>query len=611
MSDTPISAVEANDSEADVDVSVVIPVYNCEKFIREAIDSVRDQTIGKGHYEIVSVDDGSTDSSLSILYDLANNRDDLRVFTIPNSGSAAAPRNRGVDESVGRYLFFLDADDKLDPDTLKRMVQTADATGSGVVLCKLGLFGEGKLTRLLPSRPFSKNSYAVDFIESKANSTLSALKLFRSSIIDAHGIRFPVGFPVGEDQPFTLKAFLHSPHISILADKVYYWVRQRNDGTNVTSIGQPPRVHLDRIMSLISAIVENTEPGIRRDVLLRRPIVGKAGTVAVFGRKMLPAHGRGEREDMLSLYRNQITTLWNSRIRKYGAVASQVLVDLVVRNDLDEIENVSELLRANGHIPIEFDRKTSKFAYLPRVGDPITDLNVVFRVHLDRIRYTFGNIEISGETGIEGALVAPDSAQLVFRHRRSGTEAPVDLDVSRTHSEPQGIRSRFQVSVDVNELLEPALWDTFVDSTWGSLTFRENFGNSRAKGLDTRPVLLGNPTSSATFFTPRGNFGVDIGPTAAHLDSVHNMQPKPVGRFVIGRSEIIQLSGVHSDLTQARAYSEQSGKITEVTVIRHRDNSASVVVPRSFAKKGSYSIVLGDLNGNSVEISTLGDQTDS
>lgn len=611
MSDVPTSAPELAESGDALDVSVIIPVYNCEKFIEETITSVREQTIDNGHYEIVAVDDGSTDRSFSILEDLARDRSDIRVFTIPNSGSAAAPRNRGLEHASGRYLFFLDADDKLDRDTLKRMVQTADDTGSGVVLCKLGLFGEGKLTRLLPSRPFSKNSYAVDFIESKANSTLSALKLFRRSIIEEHNIRFPLGFAIGEDQPFTLKAFLHSPHVSILADKVYYWVRQRNDGTNVTSIGQPPRVHLDRIMSLISTIVENTEPGIRRDVLLRRPMVGKAGTVAVFGRKMLPAHGRTEREEMLSLYRNQITTLWNSRIRKYGAVASQVLVDLIVRNDLDEIEKVSKTLRTNGHIPIEFDQDTSKFAYLPHTGDPIIDLNIAPRVHLDRITYTSSTIEISGEIGIEGALAAPDSAQLVFIHRRSGTEAPVDLDVSRTYSGPHGMRSLFHVAVDASELSEPALWDAFVDASWGTLSFRENFGNSRAQGLDTRPVLLGNPTSSATFFTPRGNFGVDVGPTAAYLDSIHNLQPRPVGRFVIGRSEITQLSGLYSDLTQAETHSEHSGKITEVTVIRHQDNSASVIVPRSVAKNGNYSIVMRDSKGNSIEIPALGDQANS
>lgn len=600
----PSSAPEAAGSGDAIDASVIIPVYNCEKFIEETISSVREQTIGNGHYEIVAVDDGSTDQSLSILEELARGRSDLRVITIPNSGSAAAPRNRGLEHASGRYLFFLDADDKLDCDTLKRMVQTADDTGSGVVLCKLGLFGDKRLSRQIPSKPFSRSSYAVDFIDSKANSTLSALKLFRRSIIEAHNIRFPLGFAIGEDQPFTLKAFLHSPHVSILADKVYYWVRARGDGTNVTSIGQSPRKHLDRIMILTDTIVENTEPGLRRDVLLRRPIVGKAGTMAVFGRKMLPAHGRAECEEMLSLYRRQITSLWNPRIRKYGAVESQILVDLIIRDDLDEVERVSESLRSKGHISLQFDRKDSQFVYVPQECGPIADLNVMPRVHLARLKHGPDRLEISGEVGVNGVTEAPDSAQLVFRHRKSGAEVFLDLENTRTYSGTYGTRSSFTASLAINELSEPSLWDTFVNATWGALTLSENFGNSKARAIDTCPALLGNPTRAVSFFTPRGNLAIDIGPTEIYSDGVYNLQPTVVGQFVVGRSEIIELSGLHSNLALAEAHSKRDEKVIEVKVIRHQDNSASVVVPRSFAKRGQYSIVLRDTSENTITIPT-------
>lgn len=604
MSEVPASAPELAGSGDALDVSVIVPVYNCEKFIEETISSIREQTIGNGHYEIVAVDDGSTDRSFSILEELARDRSDLRVFTIPNSGSAAAPRNRGLEHASGRYLFFLDADDKLDRDTLRRMVQTADDTGSGVVLCKLGLFGDERQSRQIPSKPFSRSSYAVDFIDSKANSTLSALKLFRRSIVEAHNIRFPLGFAIGEDQPFTLKAFLHSPHVSILADKIYYWVRARGDGTNVTSIGQSPRRHLDRIMTLTNTIVESTEPGLRRDVLLRRPIVGKAGTVAVFGRKMLPAHGRAERKEMLSLYRRQIMPLWNPRIRKYGAVESQILVDLIIRDDLNEVEVVSESLRSKGHISLEFDRTNSQFVYAPQKGGPIADLNVMPRVHLERLKHGPDGLEISGEVGVNGVFEAPDSAQLVFRHRKSGAEVLGDFEDTRTYNGTQGTRSSFTASLTIDELSEPSLWDTFLNVTWGTLTLNENVGNSRARAIDTRPTLLGNPTRAVSFFTPRGNLGIDIGPTEIYSDGVYNLQPTVVGRFVVGRSEIIELSGLHNNPALAEAHSQRDDRIIDVKVIRHEDNSASVVVPRSFAKRGQYSIVLRDTSENTITIPT-------
>lgn len=590
-----------------VDVSVIIPVYNCEKFLDETIASVREQTIGEGRYEIVAVDDGSTDSSLEILSDLAKGNTDLRVLSIPNSGSAAAPRNRGVDEAKGRYLFFLDADDKLDPDALKRLVHMADTTGSGVVLCKLGAFGDGP-PRLVPSKPFGSNQYAVDFIESKANSTLSVQKLFRRSIIDEQNIRFPLGFSIGEDQPFALKAFLHSPHVSILADKPYYWLRHRGDGTNVTSAGQTPRKHLDRILSLITTIEENTEPGMRRDVLLRRPLVGKAGTLAVFGRKMIPAHGREEREEMLALYRNRVTHLWNPRVRKFGSIGSQVLVDLVVRNDLEEIERVSELLRTPGFLPLEFDWEQSQFYYSPLQGNPISDLNVSLRVHLTRIKYFKHTVELSGEIGVQGASEAPYSAELIVKHRQSGDEISIDLDVSRTNKGAYGIRSRFRAPLDLRNIETPGLWDCFIRARWGKYKLTEHLGHSKARGIDARPVLHGNPTQVATFFTPAGNFAVDIGPTAIHLDSVHNIRPVQIGRFTVGRNEVIEIDGAASDLVSAVAESARPERTHSVTLIRHQGTRAAVVVPRALAKKKSLKIALLDADGNSVNVSTSGQE---
>ena len=584
------------------DVSVIIPVYNCEKFIEETIGSVRDQTIGQGRYEIVAVDDGSTDSSLSILTELAEERSDLHVFTIPNSGSAAAPRNRGVEAAVGRYLFFLDADDKLAPDALERLVETADATGSGVVLCKLGAFGEGKVPRAVPSRPFGKSSYAVDFIESKANSTLSVQKLFRRSIVEEHNIRFPLGFAIGEDQPFALKAFLHSPHVSILADKPYYWLRARGDGTNITSKGQTPRKHLDRISSLITAIVENTEPGLRRDVLLRRPLVGRAGTLAVFGRKMLPAHGRAEREEMLAIFRNQINGLWNRNIRKYGAVSSQVLVDLVIRNDLDEIERVSELLRTKGHLPLNFDWEDSEFTYVPTSGAPIGDLNITLDAHLSRTRYNKQNIELAGYVGIQGASEAPYSAEILMRHRDSGTDVPFNLDAAQVGTGPHGVRTRFRVSLDSNDFPEFGVWDTFIRARWGTKTLVENFGHSKSKSVDTQPVLLGSPTHAAALFTPSGTFALDVGPTAINLSRDHHIRPRRVGRFVVGRDEITELNGVHSDLISATVRSKESGKTTEVRMVKHQGTRASVVVPRAVTKRGPYTIFLHDADDKAVKV---------
>lgn len=461
MTDAPTTALHDAD---DIDVSVVIPVYNCEKYLYETIGSVRDQDMPAGTVEIIAVDDGSTDSSLQILNELADAGNDLRVYSIPNSGSAAAPRNVGLEHARGRYVFFLDADDKFSPDALSRLTNVADETGSGVVLGKMGLF-EHKRAGQVPSAAFGRTVFAADFIEAKAHSTLGSLKLFRRSILTEHNIRFPLGYKIGEDQPFTMKAYLHSPHISILADKTYYWLRGREDGTNITSSGQPPRKHLVRILTLIQTILDNTEPGERRDHLLRRPIVGASGVTSVFGKKMIPAHDRVEREEMLAEFRQVVAPLWGPRIRDHGTRESQILVDLAVRGDLNEIERVSRILLEKKPLPLALDSTGSQFVYFPEQGEPVGDLKVDLRTHVESITAEGTALSVSGELGVNGVSTAPQSARLVFRHRKVENEVTHDLDVSRNYTGDFGTRARFNTTFDVSSLNDSNVWDIFVEAS--------------------------------------------------------------------------------------------------------------------------------------------------
>lgn len=105
-------------------VSIVIPVYNAAKFIQDTVMSVKSQTYPE--WELILVDDGSTDDGMTIMKDLAEdlNREKERVRIIELGGNqkAARARNRGIEEAKGRYLAFLDADDLWDPEKLAKQV---------------------------------------------------------------------------------------------------------------------------------------------------------------------------------------------------------------------------------------------------------------------------------------------------------------------------------------------------------------------------------------------------------------------------------------------------------------------------------------------------------
>lgn len=104
-------------------VSVIIPVYNVEQYLRQCLDSVVNQTLKD--IEIICVNDSSTDNSLAILNEYAARDSRIKVITQPNGGAGAA-RNNGLSASTGKYLSFLDSDDFFEPDMLELAYEKAE-----------------------------------------------------------------------------------------------------------------------------------------------------------------------------------------------------------------------------------------------------------------------------------------------------------------------------------------------------------------------------------------------------------------------------------------------------------------------------------------------------
>lgn len=111
-------------------ISIIVPVYNAEAYLRQCIDSLLSQTFED--IEIICVDDGSTDASASILTEYALKDCRLKVITQSNKGVSAS-RNRGIEESSGNWLMFVDSDDWIDPDTCELAYKTAIVSYANVV----------------------------------------------------------------------------------------------------------------------------------------------------------------------------------------------------------------------------------------------------------------------------------------------------------------------------------------------------------------------------------------------------------------------------------------------------------------------------------------------
>ena len=103
-------------------LSIIIPVYNVEPFVETCIRSCEAQDVSKDDYEIVVVNDGSKDNSLDVVNRVANEFENIRVFSQPNAGLSAA-RNTGMREAKGEYYMFVDSDDWIAENCLAKLIE--------------------------------------------------------------------------------------------------------------------------------------------------------------------------------------------------------------------------------------------------------------------------------------------------------------------------------------------------------------------------------------------------------------------------------------------------------------------------------------------------------
>lgn len=248
------------------DVSVIIAVYNTMPYLTRCLGSLVKQSIGVARLEVIAVDDGSTDGSGAELDRFASDYPGVvKVVHQPNSGGPAAPSNRGLDAAIGRFVFFIGADDYLGLEALERLVAAADTYESDVVVGRMvGVNG-----RYAHQAIFHSNQASIDLFDSSLPYHLSNTKLFRRELLDKHQIRYPEDMPVGSDQPFTFEACLRANRISVLSDyRFYYSVRRRN-ALNITYASDDVArlACTARIMDFIATLVE---PGSRRDAIFVR-----------------------------------------------------------------------------------------------------------------------------------------------------------------------------------------------------------------------------------------------------------------------------------------------------------------------------------------------------
>jgi len=247
-------------------VSVVIPTYNPGRYLDPGIESLVAQTLDPSEFEIIVVDDGSTDGTPEHLDELAAQHRNLIVVHSENSGWAGRPRNIGIERARGEFIQFMDQDDRMAPDALRRLTEMGRRNRSDIVLGKVASDFRGVALGL-----YRVNRDVCSIHDSQIISSLTPHKMFRRSFLDEHGIRFPEGRRRLEDQLFVVKAYFAARVISIVADEICYYYLGRDDGGNAGSNPTwDPAGYYANLREVLDVVVANTERGPRRDFLMRR-----------------------------------------------------------------------------------------------------------------------------------------------------------------------------------------------------------------------------------------------------------------------------------------------------------------------------------------------------
>ncbi|MGI8677841.1 MAG: glycosyltransferase family 2 protein [Jatrophihabitans sp.] len=318
-------------------VSVVVPVWNPGPNLGRCLDSLLGQTLAPDDYELVLVDDGSTDGTAARLDALAAELGDrVQVLHIPNSGWPGRPRNVGVAAALGEYVQFVDNDDVLDRGALKSLYELASASEADIVLGKLSSDFRG-VNRGVFRKTVTRRTVA----DYPVIDSLTPHKLFRRAFLEQHSIRFPEGRTILEDQVYVVRAYVKATSIAVLADHAcYFYLRRIGSGRNAGDVAMVPGPYAEALGQVLDVIEQEVPPGELRDRLHRRfytsELLGRLS-----GKPML-GYAAAYRRELTAAVRSVVTRHFAAGVHHGSGAAIRLQGRLLRDGDLPALVALAE-----------------------------------------------------------------------------------------------------------------------------------------------------------------------------------------------------------------------------------------------------------------------------
>jgi glycosyltransferase involved in cell wall biosynthesis len=427
-----------------VKVSVVVPTHNTGETVLTGLRSFLDQSLPGSDFEVVYVDDGSTDDTLSILESELADRDAgsgpaVRLIRIPNSGWPGKPRNVGMDAARGEFVHFVDDDDWLAPEALERTYERALETGADIVIGRMA--GHG---RSAPRALFEKPLAAADLRSDTALlASMTVHKLFRRSFLERHRLRFAEGRVRLEDHMFTLRAFLLTGRVATVHDYTcYHWVRHRGEDHNISYETIEPGPYMDsvrKVLAILDAPDTYVAPGRHRRRLTAN-WYGKKALARISGQLLLRHSGprRAEWFDAVSELAADVPPSTDAAL----PTRLRVVAALARNGDLASLEEHAEFEAGVDHRPLVHSverheggrrltvRCGTRLVRRKGKGAPAVPLAFSRSTGRYLLRLAPGVAEVPGaaEAADFTKAVERSNVRCLLRHRGGGTVLSVPLE---------------------------------------------------------------------------------------------------------------------------------------------------------------------------------------
>ena len=238
--------------------TIVVPVYNSASSIQRCLDSLLVQS--EPSIQVVCVNDGSTDDSLNVLRQIAQTDDRVLVIDQKNAGVSCA-RNAGIDAAEGETVFFVDADDYIDAQTVERVLQTMESADAEVAVfggvCEPADATPKRVQQLMSPKAGTFGARDPQLLFHANAQPYACRAAYSRALLNREGIRFAPGLALGEDVVFQFAAYALANKTVVMPDKFYHYVMESESATHEFNSADARAKKFDAHMMMLEDVLED------------------------------------------------------------------------------------------------------------------------------------------------------------------------------------------------------------------------------------------------------------------------------------------------------------------------------------------------------------------